>query len=1009
MNQKEWNKEKKLILDRYIEKITACGNIENIRSFQLDFIFNYYNSIYYNKSTSQYKSFKRNKIKKIFKLIIYKLLDLFEEYFIYFTNEINFLVKIKNEYKVEFYNKLNIAIKEKIEEILLLEEFNKLKNIDFNLNIFENNNILINKILSYKVISNFFLSKFLKQDYDLEILKLKKENEVLLLDDFFLELKKNEKISLDYQKRFKKLYKEILKTKNKKKKEKLLLHLEVDLEKGNIKNYQEFLNRNKYYFVQMQKLYNMFSENIVKCFNYSLIHLKRLRKTSKLYGIFVYLKKNKNAFKNFWMMFFLHAYFNSEKKYESKAKMLISFSDLLEPFYQGNDLILEAEKLKLGLELSFYIKEFFEVIFDFKTKFLSKSHSYFYFKVKDEILKELSSLYKNKIIVDKFPMVMKPVNWGEEIRGGYLMNNNYMKYDLVKSKFKNKLIILNNKYYDWINLNQSVKFKIKLETLKYIKLNLKKILEFEGIKYTTMEYKKKLSKVKILLDKFKNVDYRSKYTKQRYEKLKDLSDELQEALQKKLDIEKELNYATMYAEVKEGFYYPVTIDYRGRLYYLVTVLNIQHKKLARSLVVFYEKGNFDEYWFKIAFCRIYGVSQDSVKVKSDFIKYFDDHFFNKILELDLDFMLKSESPYETINYCLEYVKYYNYKESGNKEIFQTDLPIYFDATCSVGQLLSLLTGNFKYFEALNLTRKDEKGLGDIYIVIIKEFFEYLKNNEEKIDKLLLEQLKILFPFSNLKLWRKFLKKEIMSFFYGRTDKGFKRGLLEKVGELKLSLEESLIDFIYLHFLEFKDQNEFFNIISLLNEVVLEDGSHIWEFFLYEKGYTIEKENSDLHLIFHNLKEKKEKYIIDRITPHKGRKQLTVNFKNVTSELDKEKNVTSLKANLTHGLDAHWLKLTGILCLEDGIKSFIPLFDCVGCRYQDIYKVLYNFKKALSILFSDKDQFLNILISIKKSQNNGYISVEDRYKLRNLVNKFSGWKDSKYLEMDFFELDYVVFP
>lgn len=1009
MNQKELNKEKKLILDEYIKKITACENIENIRSFQLDFIFNYYNSIYYNKSTSQYKSFKRNKIKTIFKLIIYKLLYLFEEYFIYFTNEINFLVKIKNEYKVEFYNKLNIAIKEKIEEILLLEEFNKLKNIDFNLNIFENNNILINKILSYKVISNFYLSKFLKQDYDLEILRLKKKNEVLLLNDFFLELEKNDKKMLDYQKKFKKRYRKILNTKNKKKKEKLLMYLELDLEKGNIKNYQEFLKSNKYYFVQIQKLYNMLIEFIVRYFNISLRHLKRVKNTSKLYVIFEYLRKNNDAFKNFWMMLFLHAYFNSEKKYESKAKMLISFSDLLEPFYQGNDLILEVEKVKLGLEFEFYIKEYFDVIFDFKTKFLSNSNSYFYFKVKDEILKEISSLYKNKIIVDKFPMLMKPINWSEEIRGGYLMNNSFIKYNLVKSKFKNKLIILNNKYYDWINLNQSVKFKIKLVTLKYIKSNLKKILEFLGIKYTTVEYKKKLSKLKILLHKLQNVNYRSKYTKNRYEKLKKLSDELQKSLQWKLAMEKELNYATMYAEATEGFYYPVNVDYRGRLYYLVTVLNIQNSKLARSLVVFHEKGEFDEYWFKIAFCRIYGVSQDLVKVKSEFIKYFDDHFLNKILELDLAFMLKSDSPFETINYCLEYVKYCNYKESCNKNIFQTDLPIYFDATCSVGQLLSLLTGNFKYFDALNLTRKDKKGLGDIYIVIIKEFFEYLEKNKEKIDKISLEQLKILFPFSNLKLWRKFLKKEIMSFFYGRTIEGFKQGLLEKVGELDLSLEVELIDFIYLNFLEFKDQNEFFNIISLLNEVVLEDGSHIWEFFLYEKGYTIEKENSDLHLIFHNLKKKKDKYIIDRITPHKGRKKLTVNFNNVTSILDKEKNITSLKANLTHGLDAHWLKLTGILCLEDGIKSFIPLFDCVGCRYQDIYKVLYNFKKALSILFSDKDQFLNILISIKKSQNDGYISMEEVYRLRNLVNKFSGWKDSKNLEMDFFELDYVVFP
>jgi len=85
----------------------------------------------------------------------------------------------------------------------------------------------------------------------------------------------------------------------------------------------------------------------------------------------------------------------------------------------------------------------------------------------------------------------------------------------------------------------------------------------------------------------------------------------------------------------------------------------------------------------------------------EMIKYFDNELENKILKYRTNFLwLEAEDKWGFLNCCLEYEKYLLFGES-----YTTGMPIYFDATCSGSQLVSLLFGLSEYKKELNLEKR----------------------------------------------------------------------------------------------------------------------------------------------------------------------------------------------------------------------------------------------------------------------------------------------------------------
>lgn len=192
-----------------------------------------------------------------------------------------------------------------------------------------------------------------------------------------------------------------------------------------------------------------------------------------------------------------------------------------------------------------------------------------------------------------------------------------------------------------------------------------------------------------------------------------------------------------------------------------------------------------------------------------------------------------------LNCCLEYERYLLIGEP-----YLTGLPIYFDATCSGSQLISLLFKLDDYAASLNLKPSScEHVMGDFYMEIIDKF----RNHLEETCANNIEYFNIKSKLTNKKDWRKLLKRAIMTINYGLTLEGMKLKLMETNRELAQEHQLSLKCTIFMAERLYKYINTqvvFGNleVLSYLTQQAAEENKHI-QVYTNNSGYTMDKQHA----------------------------------------------------------------------------------------------------------------------------------------------------------------------
>ena len=456
------------------------------------------------------------------------------------------------------------------------------------------------------------------------------------------------------------------------------------------------------------------------------------------------------------------------------------------------------------------------------------------------------------------------------------------------------------------------------------------------------------------------------------------------------------------------FYYTYEHDVRGRLYVVQTSLNYQGDKMARALVYFKEKSIFDLNWFKIALMRLYG---SKAKTKNDLIKD-----FNKNEKIFINYktnfikFLDNSDFWLLISYCIEYNKYLKFKKFNKNVDYKTHIFISLDATCVVMQMFVLLTGASDYLDCLNLVEKKEKGIGDLYTVLITEFITKLNNSKlNKNDQILWKKIKII--INNNFLWRKILKRVFMTWNFGLKAYGVKKKIKEALIKNDIILSFEKFQFLFLNILKFLKSNKFLNKLNIILEILDQSKEKTFgdikklHFYIKLKGgFVLNEHKKDYIIELYYNKIEKKKIIIDRIIDGvRLQCQSTQQFK--LNSLDFRKTKTALQANIEHALDATWLKGTILYCLKNNINSLGVIHDCVLTPLGDVDKVSNCFKLALKDLFKDKNQFKYLLISFKQNLLGRPLNTIEL----NIINNFIKKNYTRKKKIDFLNLDYVIFP
>lgn len=285
------------------------------------------------------------------------------------------------------------------------------------------------------------------------------------------------------------------------------------------------------------------------------------------------------------------------------------------------------------------------------------------------------------------------------------------------------------------------------------------------------------------------------------------------------------------------FYLNTFADWRGRLYTNSFFLSYQSSDLSLSLIQFDEGqiiSKSGEYFLKVYGANLHDENKISRASYKDRIKWVDDNE-SKILNLGMDFILKANSRFDFVAFCLAYINY----KAGKK----VHLPIFLDATCSGIQHFATILKDVELAKSVNVIPDvdDSDRVHDIYS-------EMIEPTNKRIASFVDENPSY-FKLLNVKITRKLIKPTIMTVPYNVTVKGVTRQLIssfEVVPRNKLELQ-NLYD--ELGMFEVKDLNQ-----SLINDdPVIENlddeiNDDLKDYYGLEKNNDKNKDKSSTKLI-----------------------------------------------------------------------------------------------------------------------------------------------------------------
>jgi DNA-directed RNA polymerase len=647
---------------------------------------------------------------------------------------------------------------------------------------------------------------------------------------------------------------------------------------------------------------------------------------------------------------------------DNNSDCIVFNKDLTEEEFKNKlkDLVIELSHkdiLTFGMDLLDFIAERSQ-LFNVITVFLDKN------SLKRIIVpgKKLDQNIANIIRIDKnlMPMITKPNDWVYKLEegeytvdkyGGFLLNS-LNKIELIhKSKKSYGSTKLSNlDIVNTVNYLSSTKFEINKKVLEYI-LNL---LDNKDERITEL--------VKI---NFKNLTPGAyfKGDKELYATLKHNSQYYSDSSILQVAL-------LLYNFV---LYFPLFVEWRGRLFTESGFLSYQKSELARSLLLFNTGSLLNSEGLnslKTYTANCYGKDKLSYNKRLEWV---EDNI-NKIINLDSDLIFSASEPLLFLACCFELKGYYE-----NPKTFISKLPISNDATCNGLQHLSSMVQDTNLAIYVNICKstKDEVP-NDVYQYMVHKVNEKIKNTiREQPEYVMLKYLNII---------REFIKRGLMTIPYGVTPRGIANQL--KTDHFSLGKKIDNKQTYVLKDNKFKNTEidvyftykEIFKLSQIIHSVLYDTFPTIKSLVEYLKeinsflkkltllpiwlspaGLIIEQKYVDM---------KEEKLNSSFL----GRRRLLTILEPLKDKVNLRKQNQSIVPNIVHSFDAGNIAILVKQLLSN--ENYINLFtihDCFATSANDVQLMKFQVRFAFMLLYSKK-QFIEAYheFIINYIKNSGYI-------------------------------------
>lgn len=718
--------------------------------------------------------------------------------------------------------------------------------------------------------------------------------------------------------------------------EEMLVKTINTLNKKNIKNYKNILSVIRLISFEFEKYINderlkskMAKKLMILNCGYIGLQLEKVKESHYIYfkigeKILRYYKMYDIFIKDFIKKYFNEL--NLLKTDSNKEKVKKIFKLLhLKPEYEE----YKEKSIQLGVKMYSIFKKVLYVKDEFDN-----------FILKKEILEKISAPLQLELIKKikyKLPLIEKPVEWGPEIEdfGGW--HNIELRKPLVKENINegHYLKIDHTQIYPIINKLQSVEYQVNKEFLQFVLKNKNQIYEvLLGQPDNSISYKTKKEQYDITLE---IAEYMSNY---------------------------------------EKFYFTYEMDYRGRLHVLQDYFNYQGNLLARSLIRWANAKPSSNFWLNVALSSLYTgmIGSSNWEMILNFKKNLEkieltnwyEHFKKAkepILWLSLFFELKTNA----VHYECKYI-------------------IWFDATCSGSQLISMLLADKTYMLELNMQDGDK-------------VYDYYTSIYNKYGK---------FPGIEDIHARKIIKKVVMTINYGLTRLGCHRYfkfLLMKYNYCKNKSEykEKWKDEVN-KFYSFLEELPFVKDLEVLQEIwtqFCKKGIVFSGFKIGENGFN----QSDFCFVMRTFCYKK--YYKNLSLYNKSRKMKEKGFKYLwhNKTLDKREQKRKIKANLIHMLDAVW----NIFVCSKFQNDIACIHDCHGIHSCDYFVYFDVVRDVFIKMFKYSDQYYYLLVELLKD----YLKqTNDKEYYDNMIDEISIFKKriiDKYIWYKLKKSKYMFIP
>lgn len=407
----------------------------------------------------------------------------------------------------------------------------------------------------------------------------------------------------------------------------------------------------------------------------------------------------------------------------------------------------------------------------------------------------------------------------------------------------------------------------------------------------------------------------------------------------------------------EKFYYPYSLDFRGRIYPLADYLHPQGDDYSRALLMLADgkevtDGNEGLAWLAVHGANCYGEDAGRKMSRLSFaerVSWVDQHesHIRAVANRSHDaqeWADAADDPWQFMAFCFEWAAALDAQDRGVP--FRSHLPVYLDGTCNGLQHFSAAFRDEVGGEAVNLTRRDRPN--DIYQRVADRVLEALEREADPVAARILG-----LGLVN----RKLAKRPTMTFCYGSKQYGFKKQLRDYLRKLDnwQKIKDTLVNddgksdvgtacallarllWEALEDIVVKAAEGMQWMQDCAQEIAIGTNTVRWVVpftGLPVKQSYISLKTSTVRTILMGSVVKSELHVPKD-----------------TMQINKRKEANAISPNVVHSLDAAALVLAVVAGIERGIRSFAMVHDSYGTLAADVREMRVATREAFVGLYS----------------------------------------------------------